>query len=55
MYLYVKKTLDGKTMVLVVLEDESILDVKSKIQEEEGIPVNQQRLVYLGYQLENRR
>ena len=54
MYLYIK-TLYGKTIVLVVLEDESVVGVKYKIQEKEGIPANQQRLVYLGYKLENGR
>ena len=54
MYLYIK-TLYGKTIVLVVQEDESIVGVKHEIQEKEGIPANQQRLVYLGYKLENGR
>ena len=54
MYLYIK-TLYGKTIVLVVQEDESIVGVKQEIQEKEGIPANQQRLVYLGYKLENGR
>ncbi|CED84266.1 Ubiquitin-like protein [Phaffia rhodozyma] len=42
------KTLTGKEIELDVDEDDQILDVKNKMEEKEGIPPSQQRLIYSG-------
>ena len=45
------KTITGRNMTLEVDSNTSIQEVKGKIQQKEGIPVNSQRLIFAGKHL----
>ena len=49
------RTVDNRTITVEVSDDETVTSLKQKLQDKEGIPANQQRLVFGGKQMQDGR
>ena len=49
------KTLTGRTVTLIVQEEETIAQVKQKLLDKDGVPIAEQRLIFGGHELEDKK
>ncbi|CAF1073209.1 unnamed protein product [Adineta steineri] len=47
------KTLTGKSLIITVMKEDTVEDLKIKIQDREGVPPDRQRIIYGGKQLQD--
>lgn len=47
------KTLTGRTVMLIVVETDTVSSVKQKLKDKDGVPVDEQRLLFAGHELKD--
>ena len=49
------KTLTGRTVTLIVQEEDTIAQVKQKLLDKDGVPIPEQRLIFGGHELQDEK